>query len=86
MNVAVIRALILGCVAILILELPEVVDDYQRGDGFAAVAAEQVELDRAAALEAEAPDRASAPAFEALAQWAREDAPEPVEMAAVPGL
>jgi len=89
MNAAVIRALVLGCVAILILELPEVVDDYQRGDGFATVSAEQIELDRAAALEASAAEelvREASQAPESLASLLGAEAIEPVELSAIPGL
>lgn len=82
MNIAIGRVLILGCIAILLLELPSVIGDYQHGDGFRAVAAQQVELERTAqAAQAPAP-----PALHTLEHAVARAAFEPVELVAIPGL
>lgn len=75
------RVLLLGCIAILLLELPGVIADWRFGDGFAQVEQAQRASDALAASEVEGADTTSA-VFAALL----EEAAAPVELAAVPGL
>jgi len=80
MNLGIERFLLLGCIAILILELPEILSDLRLGDGFpGAGVAVVVEVQAAPELAFTDDVLAKLVAHEPLVQ-------EPVRLPATPGL
>ena len=82
MNLGVERFLILGCVAVLILELPQLVDDLEFGDGYPGVAPAGAALGELALQALESPQLELHPEA-ALAVVVTH---EPAELPATPGL
>lgn len=98
MNAALYRTLILGCIAIVLLELPGVISDWRFGDGFEAMAATQSGNSTAPSAAYDNPMAAlvqpaaellmveAEPGTLAMHANALEPALQPVELVSVPGL
>ena len=83
MNLGIERFLILGCVAVLILELPEILTDLRLGDGFPGVTAPAALVAEVAEPSTSTLELVLEPESDVLAKLV---AHEPVWLPATPGL